>query len=117
MLRIKGGLDARSTEKVPVQDLLITPDAKPLHEIVARHEYDTNTLYLLPRPFKNWCVEKGYYSKGIVAKMEAELGATTIQIRIGKGTNVNLPPTRVMKLHFVINVDPEKDEPISTEDL
>lgn len=117
VLRIKGGLDARSTEKVPVQDLLITPDAKPLHEIVARHEYDTNTLYLLPRPFKNWCVEKGYYSKGIVAKMEAELGATTIQIRIGKGTNVNLPPTRVMKLHFVINVDPEKDEPISTEDL
>lgn len=116
VLRIKATLDARTGEKAPLQDVLITPDAKPLHEIVARHEYDTNTLYLLPRPFRTWCVEKGYYSKGIIERMESELGAVTLQIRIGKGTNVNLPPTRVMKFQFVVDVEKPNDDPFSGTD-
>lgn len=95
ILRIKSTDDAR---KSPTGlDHLITPDALPRSSLVARYEYDIKRLYLMPKPLKEWCGKQQINYSGFVDGLKAgRTNATHDKQRMGKGTNMNLPPVVVL---------------------
>ena len=95
VLRIKSTDDAR--KGATGLDHLITPDALPRSNLVARYEYDIKRLYLLPKPLKEWCGKQQINYSGFVdglktGRTKAENGRQ----RLGKGTNMNLPAVPVI---------------------
>jgi hypothetical protein len=97
ILRIKSTDDARGDSGV---EHMILPDAQPLYRWVARHEYDVNKLYLLPKPFKEWCVKQGHHYSAIREMIFKELNGKTAKMRLGRGTKLNLPPQHVLELSW-----------------
>ena len=97
ILRIKSTDDARGDNEV---EHMILPDAQPLYRWVARHEYDVNKLYILPKPFKEWCVKQGHHYSAIREMIFKELNGKTAKMRLGRGTKLNLPPQHVLELSW-----------------
>jgi hypothetical protein len=96
-LRVKSSHDARMDGGV---ENLIIPDNSPMFQWVGRHEYDINKLYLLPTPFKQWCVKQGHHYHAIRALIFKEMNGKTTKMRLGRGTKVNLPPQHVIELSW-----------------
>ena len=97
ILRIKS-----SGETPPNSDTehMVLPDAQPLYRWVARHEYDINKLYVLPKPFKEWCVRQGHHYSAIRDLIIKELNGKATTMRLGRGTKISLPPQRVLEMSW-----------------
>jgi hypothetical protein len=95
VLRILSTDDARGTD-ADVLEHLIVPDATPRMSLVARYEYDVKKMYLLPKPLRQWCVRNQHnYSALINGLKEGKTKAVSKKMRMGKGTNMNLPSADV----------------------
>ena len=103
ILRVKSTDDARSRD--PEMDNLILPDATPLYNWIGRIEYDINRLYLVPTPFKTWCLKRGHHGATVDDLMLAHMGLTKTKIRLGKGTKMKLPLQHV----WVVEWDDSND--------
>jgi hypothetical protein len=95
VLRILSTDDARGSD-ADVLEHLIVPDATPRMSLVARYEYDIKKMYLLPKPLRQWCVRNQHnYSALINGLKEGKTRTVSKKIRMGKGTNMNLPSADV----------------------
>jgi hypothetical protein len=95
ILRIKSTDDAR--KGATGLDHLITPDALPRLGLVARYEYDIKRLYLMPKPLKEWCGKQQINYSGFIDGLKSgRTKAKGDKQRMGKGTNMNLPPVPVI---------------------
>ena len=99
ILRIKSTDDARKADPSGL-DVLVVADAQPRYQWVARHEYDVNKLYLMVKPFKQYCVKEGFYYEAILELMFKELNGERRKIRMGKGTNIKLMPMDVIAIQW-----------------
>jgi hypothetical protein len=98
ILRIKSTDDAR--KQSTGLDHLILPDATPRMSLVARYEYDIKKLYLLPKPFKMWCVKQQIDHSNILDSLKSgRTKAIKEKVRLGKGTHMNMPAADVWTLH------------------
>ena len=75
---------------------LIIPEALPRGKLVARYETDLKRAYLIPKPLKAWCGEQQINYTAFTQDLKSKLGATITNIRLSKGTHMNLPVTRVI---------------------
>ena len=99
-LRIKSGLSAGEDNESTGLDHLIIPDANPRIHLLGRHETDTNTLYLLPKPFKHWCADKQIDYSGLLKDLKNGPAKARSQAkRLGAGTKLNLPPVSTIRLY------------------
>ena len=97
ILRIKSTDDAR--KQSTGLDHLILPDATPRVQLVARYEYDIKKLYLLPKPFRMWCSKQQIdYSNLLDALKSGRTKAKKEKVRLGRGTNMNMPSADVLTL-------------------
>jgi hypothetical protein len=97
VLRIRSTDDARGNNDA--LEHLIVPDATPRMSLVARYEYDVKKMYLLPKPLRQWCVRNQHnYSALINGLKEGKTRTVFKKIRMGKGTNMNLPSADVWVL-------------------
>jgi hypothetical protein len=91
VLRIRSTDDARGSDTDALEHLIV-PDSTPRMTLVARYEYDIKKMYLLPKPLRQWCVRNQHnYSALINGLKEGKTKAVSKKIRMGKGTNMNLP--------------------------
>lgn len=114
MLRIDSNQDVRRDANGIEKASL--PEASPRGMLVMRYEYDVKKLYILPKPFKDWCVKHQINYSGVIESLKE--GRTTAQktkVRLGKGTHVNLPPTDVWILDCTHFMDDEREETIATK--
>lgn len=111
VLRIKSTDDARN---LGGQDVYIVPDSAPRAHLVARYEYDVKKLYLLPKPFRDWCLKLQLpYHDVLLSLKNGPTKAIMKKIRIGKGTRMNLPPTDALVLDCTHFMDEDKEEELA----
>jgi len=77
-------------------DSIVIPDALPRGKLVARYETDTKKAYLVPKPLKAWCAAQQINYNAFVDDMIKKLGGKRGTIRLAKGTNFELPTSRVI---------------------
>lgn len=108
ILRIRSTDDSRSAEST---DTFILPDSVPRAQLVARYEYDVRRLYVLPKPFREWCLKAQIPYQDIVAELSAgRTKARMKKVRLGKGTRMNLPPADVLTLDCQDFMNEEREE-------
>jgi hypothetical protein len=113
ILRIKSTDDARNP-KGDV-DVLIIPDSTPRISLVARYEYDIKMLYLMMKPFKDWCSKQQLNYHSIESQLAAgKTKAVREKKRMGKGTRLNLPSDWVLALDCSEFMDEEQEFALST---
>jgi hypothetical protein len=89
------------------------PEATPRNHFVARYEIDTQKLFLLPKPLKKYCTDHQISFDNLVQDMTDTMGARKVQMRLSKGTHLNLPPSRCIVVDYSEGV---LDEPQSVDD-
>ena len=77
-------------------DTIVIPDALPRGRLVARYETDTKKAYLVPKPLKAWCAAQQINYSAFVDGLIKNLGGKRGSIRLGKGTHLELPSSRVI---------------------
>ncbi len=112
ILRIKSTDDSRGIKGDT--DMLVIPDGTPRISLVARYEYDVKKLYLMIKPFKDWCSKQHLNYNEI----EKQLAAGTTRAvrekkRMSKGTRMNLPSDYVLALDCSEFMDDEKEFALS----
>lgn len=95
ILMLKSTDDLRS-ESGNGLDTLVIPDALPRGKLVARYETDTKKAYLVPKPLKAWCAAQQVNYGAFVDGLIKNLGGKRGSIRLGKGTHLELPASRVI---------------------
>jgi len=95
ILMLKSTDDLRS-ESGNGLDTLVIPDALPRGKLVARYETDTKKAYLVPKPLKTWCAAQQVNYGAFVDGLIKNLGGKRGSIRLGKGTHLELPASRVI---------------------
>jgi len=108
ILKIRSTEDRRALNKNGL-DTLITPDNDPRIKIVARYETDTKKLFLMPKPLKKWCVLQQINYSSFLDDLTKKMGGKRGKVRIGKGTNMSMPPTTVIEVNCAGMLD--DDEP------
>ena len=102
--------DANGIEKASL------PEASPRGTLVMRYEYDLKRLYILPKPFKDWCIKHQINYSGVIESLrDGRTHARKVKQRLGKGTHVNLPPTDVWVLDCTHFMDDEREETIAAQ--
>jgi len=96
ILRLKSTDDARTKDSE--LEKLIMPDATPMFKWVARHEYDANRLFLLPTPFKEWCIKRGHHYESIRGLIKSEMNGKFRKVRLGRGTKLELGSMHTIEL-------------------
>jgi hypothetical protein len=102
VLWIKSTDDARADAST-----LVVPEAVPRGELVARYETDLKKIFLLPKPLKKWCGAHQIDYSSFTNDLRDKLGAVRGNIRLSKGTHLNLPPARVIIVDCKIGIDNE----------
>jgi hypothetical protein len=100
-LRIRNADDGRSdrTGQRDILEHLVVPEAMPRVAMLGRLETDSNTLYLMPKPFRSWCADRQIDYNGIIKELrDMPCGAKVVSKRMGKGTKLNMPPMSVLML-------------------
>jgi len=114
MLRISSTQDIRKDANGIEKAIL--PEATPRGAFTIRYEYDTKKLYLLPKPFKDYCIKLQInYAGAIETLKEGRTAAKKLKVRMGKGTHVNLPPADVIVLDCSHFMDDEREETIAAQ--
>lgn len=99
IMRLRSTDDARAGDASGV-GVLVYPEKMPHYAWVGRYETDINKLYLLIKPFKQWCIEQQYNYGEVYEALQQTFGAVKDRIRLGKGTTINMPPTYVIAMKF-----------------
>ena len=88
----------KSTDDLRNADVtqLVIPEALPRGKLVARYETDLKRVYLVPKPLKEWCGKQQINYASFINDLTAKLGATKKNMRLSRGTHMNLPPTWVI---------------------
>ena len=107
VLRIKSTDDARKVDNG--LDQLQVAEQMPIYNWVARHEYDVKRLYLMVKPFKQWCVQQQLNYNGIVELATNELNGKKEKIRMGKGTTITLPSITVLSITWEDEAEAKHD--------
>lgn len=111
VLRIKSTDDARN---LGAQDVYVVPDSTPRAQLVARYEYDVKKLYLLPKPFRDWCAKLQLsYPDLLTSLKRGPTNAIIKKVRIGKGTRMNLPPVDAIVMDCTHFMDEDREEEIA----
>jgi hypothetical protein len=100
-LRIRDSSDGRadSSGRPDVLEHLVVPEAMPRVALLGRLETDSNTLFLLPKPFRTWCADRQIDYNTVIRELrDMPCGAKVVSKRMGKGTKLNLPPMSVLML-------------------
>lgn len=85
---------------------LVAPDKTPRGQLVARLEPDTGMLYIVPKALKQWCIAQQVNFQTLTEDLTERYNARRQKVRLGKGTNLNLPPMWVLAFKFnVIDSD------------
>ncbi len=101
ILRVSSVVDNRVKSTSEILARNPPPEAEPRQRYVARYEYDTKLLFVVPAFFREWCSNKQIHYGGIFQELKkAPFNAGSVITRLGKGTNVNLPPMAVMRVSF-----------------
>lgn len=112
ILRIRSTDDARNAAET---DVYIVPDSAPRLQFVARYEYDIKRLYLIPKPFKEWCNKLQISYSDLVDELKVgRTHASLKKIRLGKGTRMNLPPIDCLVLDCTDFITEAKEDAIAT---
>jgi hypothetical protein len=89
-LVVNGEVDSRS-------GLNSAPILEPKQELLIRYEPDNKRLYMVAKPFKDYCVKYQINHKELLAKLkEAGIYKETINKRMAKGMKVVSPAVRVL---------------------
>lgn len=108
ILRIKSTDDGR--HRTQDTELLIIPDGTPRISLVARYEYDIKQLYIMPKPFKEWCSKCHINVTSLIAELKkGRTRAAMEPKRMGRGTRMNLPSALVLRIDCTEFMD---DEPV-----
>lgn len=113
ILRIKSTDDGRNPKNDT--EVLIIPDSTPRISLIARYEYDIKKLYLMIKPFKDWCSKQHlnfYTIEDQLAKGKTK--AARERKRMGKGTRMNLPSDYVIALDCSAFMDEESEFALNT---
>lgn len=111
ILRIKSTDDARNIDS---SDVFIVPDSTPRFQLVARYEYDVKRLYLMPKPFREWCNKLQIPYHDVVTNLKTgPTRAIVKKIRMGKGTRMNLPPIDSLMLDCSSFMSEEREEELA----
>lgn len=111
VLRIRSTDDSRSAEST---DMFILPDSVPRAQLIARYEYDIRRLYLLPKPFREWCGKAQIPYQDVVAELcTGRTKGKMKKVRLGKGTRMNLPPVDALMLECQDFMNEEREESIA----
>lgn len=115
ILEIDGTIDKRLGAEANV-----LPNKIPRGALIARLEPDTGMLYLVPNPLKAWCIARQLNYNSFLEDLTLRYHMKRTKIRLGKGTNLSLPPTNVLalkvgKLDFVIGDDDQETEKSTTK--
>jgi hypothetical protein len=111
ILRIKSTDDARFGDS---SDVFVVPDSTPRFQLVARYEYDVKRLYLLPKPFREWCNKLQIPFHDVVTNLkEGSTRGIIKKIRLGKGTRMNLPPTDALLLDCTGFMSEDREEELA----
>jgi len=108
ILRIKSTQDMRKV-KDQVAEEFVVPDASPRGQYVARYETDLKRLYLLPKPFREWCVKRQLNPTSVLEDIQKKYTVNRVRIRLGKGTKLALPPAETYAIDFILDEDPAGD--------
>lgn len=101
MLRIKSTDDARNKAIPELVPGLVEPVSTPRGHLVARYEYDVRKMYLMTKPFREWCTKHQINYNGLVESLKAPpYNAKRVKMRMAKGTHLIIPPTDVLVLDF-----------------
>ena len=113
VLRIKS-TDKHMGESATGLDHLVQPEASPRGQMVARYEYDVKKLYLLPKPFKEWCAKHQINYSGLVDGLKSgPTQAKSLVKRLGAGTHINLPPASCWEIDCSTFLTDETEETIA----
>lgn len=116
ILRIKSTDDSRSGDGM-LEHLMI-PDATPRMSLVARYEYDVKRMYLLPKPLREWCTKQQINYQNLVDSLKTgSTRATVKKMRMGKGTNMNLPPADALVLDCTDFMNDEVEQTIAAANV
>lgn len=96
ILRIKSTADAR---KKGVEEM-VQPEASPRSYLVGRYEYDLKKMYLVVKPFREWCVKHQTNYASVIDGLKQTNNAKKEKCRLGKGTHINIPPVDVIVIDF-----------------
>lgn len=88
IMRIKSTADSRVKDGSGLDEVHVLPEKSPHYSVVGRYETDVNRLYLLIRPFKEWCGKQQFDYQEVYETMQKVFGATKEKIRFGKGTSM-----------------------------
>lgn len=113
ILRIKSTDDRRGGDRSNIEQLVV-PEKLPQYSWVGRYEYDTNKLFLVVKPFKDWCVKQQLHYGAILNMISDQLSGTREKVRLGKGTTVMLPSMSVISMTFAL---PEPPVTLPSEEL
>ncbi len=89
ILKIKSTETAHATDGIVP---MVIPEQNPRGTFVARFETDTSMFYIVPKSFKTWLGDQKLDYTSTVDGMKNQMGAKRVKVRLGKGTNFNLPP-------------------------
>lgn len=113
ILRIKSTDDSRGLKNEV--DMLVIPDGTPRIALVARYEYDIKRLYLMIKPFKDWCSKQHLNYNEIEKQLAAGITrAVREKKRMSKGTRMNLPSDYVLALDCSEFMDNETEFALSS---
>jgi hypothetical protein len=92
ILRISSTADAReeSFEHIEAKD-------NPNHKFIARHETDTNKLYLRIAPFKEWCSKHKYEFNTVKNIIVTHMNGKSVKKHMGKGTTFKMGMAHVLE--------------------
>ena len=111
ILRIRSTDDARNLDTT---DTYIIPDSVPRSQLVARYEYDIKKMYLLPKPFREWCGKQQIdYADVVQGLKNGATKAYSKKLRLGKGTRMNLPPADCLILDCTTFMTDEKEDTLA----
>jgi hypothetical protein len=90
MIVVDSGLDLRKggAENTGMEGLTPSAMLDPNYKAVGRYEPDTNDLYLMVRPLKSYCVNRGIVYREVENELKNLYGAKVAKKRIDKGTYV-----------------------------
>lgn len=101
ILRINGAQDLRGKAD-KIAETFVIPEATPRGELVARYEPDTKRLFIVPKPFKTWCVKQQLNAGALMQEIAKVYPYEYRKVHLSKGTKLQLPKSDVHIIEFSI---------------
>jgi hypothetical protein len=122
MLRIKSTVDLRKGDvhENALDYYTSTSSEQPRYKYVARYETDIQTVYILPKPLREWCGKQRIVYGSFTRDMEKELNANIQgRIRMFRGTSLaDVPAQRCIIINCKGIIDEEElNEKVKIEDF